>query len=316
MKPKAEQISESNLEPRAEPVYGLPIDWVGECGFRLMDTEFKHWETWKTKCNLRECDTETQAALLQFIRKRAYNLVMTACGAKHFIPPNISELDGWYWWDLFEIVYIIRESKTQKKYKDGLFYIAARAQNDPADAMERQVCTYFKRDVLREFMKDHCPQKQRDVPLDEPLSQEESEGETRKDQKSLDGDATRDTVTLHETEQLAGDYANWLFKEMNRRERVAVAATYLNLAHSTPEVERAAGCKKSVLRTAYLALFTKLTDRLKRDFPEETAENLIRLGFYVFEVLKEKSHSWAKRESYCKGFLNLMGDRTASGNER
>jgi len=275
-----------------------------------MDTAYSHWVEWKEKCDLRICNPETQGALLQYMQKRACSLVEEACAYTHRAPTGISEMDGWRWWNLFEGFYIARASRTQKHIKDWLFYTTEHAYNSPVEALERKVCFCLKRDVLRGFVRDCCPRIREEVSMDEPVGRDDPDGDTRKDVLSLHGDETRDTIARNEAERIAADYANSLFAGMNRRERVAVAATYLNLAHSNVEVEYAAGCKKSVLRTAYRALFVKLVERMKSDYPDESPENLVRMGFYVFEALKVKAYEWARHESICHGLISISDRRT------
>lgn len=281
-----------------------------------MDTTFENWVEWKEKCDVRRCGPETQANLLTYIGKRAQHILNKAAHATERLPPDKRELSGWYWWAIFDDFYARREAKTRKRIKDWLFQNAASDASSPADAMERQVCALFGRDVIREYVRECCSPTRELTVLDVPQWRDDPTGDTRKDVLTLGEDETRDAVAANEARQMVADYADRVFQGMDRRERVAVAATSLNLPHSAPEVERAAGCKKSVLCAAYKALFQQVVERLRCDLAGEQSETLARIGFYVFEILKEKAYEWARQEGCCAGLLKLAGDRTTRGNAK
>ncbi len=272
-----------------------------------MATEFKHWEEWKEKCNLRLCGDETKAALLEYSGDRAYRLVKWAMISLKFGYQDIHEIDRWEGWDLFEGFYFDRGERTGKAYKDWLFLTAQNSPDNCVVVLEKEM-TLLLRNVVRTYIREHYPRKG-GMSLDAPLESGNPDSGTLMDVTPSPDLSPRDHVEASEERNVAADFASRFFEELSRRERVVLVALGLGLPASCAEAEKAAQCKRSMLADAKSQLNICIRDRLKR----EMSEDADYLRFYVLEALLEKCIEWAKGEKSCESMFHLLKVRQAGG---
>lgn len=272
-----------------------------------MATEFKHWEEWKEKCNLRLCGDETKAALLEYSGKRFHSLVEWALRSLKFAYQDINEKNAWVGWDLFDNYYIDRGERTGKAYKDWLFLTARNSPDNCVVVLEKEM-NLLLRNVVRTYIREHYPRKGVKS-LDAPLESGNPDSGTLMDVTPSRDCSTRDSVEASDGRNVAAGFASRFFKELSRRDRVVLVALGLGLPASCAEAEKAAQCKKSMLADARSQLNICIRDRLKR----EMSEDADYLRFYVLEALLEKCIEWAKGEKSCESMFHLLKVRQAGG---
>jgi hypothetical protein len=278
-----------------------------------METELRHWTQWKEQCDIAKCDDDTKSSLCGYIRARLKQLARRACrNLGQGTALNEFELGAETCWALFEAFYEDRASRTGKCYKDWIFASAGNHGNSATDAVERAT-NHLLYDVVRQFVRTHWPKASNLASLDAALYQSESETFTLYSVLPDGHNTPTEDVEEGDHRQLAAPFADGLFRNMIRRERVAVAVRGLNLPLSCPEAETAAACKKSMLHDARNRLYDRLKRQLARDFPQDTAENGGRLCFYVCEALVERCISWAEDDEGCRPIFRLVEAKGGRG---
>ena len=276
-----------------------------------MDTEFKHWEEWKLRCELKACCEDTQRALLQYIEKRAGGVVAKAAAAIGRAPGKYHEITGWEWWRIVESFYHIPDKDGRKKpYKDWLFLrIQESSQNSPAYVAEAFVTSYFLRSAIRNWLIEQCPRVKNCSFLDAPVGGEDSDGTTLKDLTPDPHLQTAGEPVRREYKRIAADFATLLFDRTSVRERVGLTAIYLRLPLSAPEVMEAAGCRHAVLSTAPKALVQRLVDEIRQRFPAEPPDGIELLSRSTLEALEDLCLKWSRSEKRCVPVFSLLERR-------
>lgn len=274
---------------------------------QAMDTELKHWEEWKEKCDLKVCCEDTQAALLKYIEKRAGHLVSRNAAAQKRAPGNYHEISGWEWWHIVESFYHIPDKRGRMKpYKDWLFArIRGSSRNSPAYVAEAMAEKYLLHSAIRNWLVEQCPSIKNTMFLDAPLSTDDNDGTTVRDKTPDPNCQTADEPARRECKRLAGEFAARFFTAMSLRERVVLATLALELPASCPEAEAAAECKKSMLHVAHHTV----RDRLKQEMAEEAED----CRFYVEQALLDLCVDWANGEKSCEPIFHLLAKRQAEG---
>lgn len=263
------------------------------------------WIEWKQRCALDLCSAAARTALRSFAGARCQNFARKcretgrADGAA---PPLLAAADAWH---LLETHLVVKTDAAGKRYKDWLFArVAGRAGQAALDAIQGGA-TLIMRDVVREHLRrEYSPREftSLNAPLsdgDVPLTLEDI----------LPGGADpADEAGQREIERLAGEHASGFFREMSRRERVALLARELGLSLAHPAVARAAGCGKSMLCAAFRESVTRVAARLLADYGREDLPGVRVLTVRVLDRLTKAVLDWAAiSENACAHLFSLAG---------
>ena len=82
------------------------------------------------------------------------------------------------------------------------------------------------------------------------------------------------------------------------------------MAH--PEVEEAAGCRKSVLCSAYRDFVTRVGSVLRREYPQEDPESVLTLALLVVDKTGKLAVSWAESEKVFAGLFQINKNHETS----
>lgn len=265
------------------------------------------WMEWKKICALGLCSEETQSRLRKFgsVRFRKF-LSQYATGTSVRSTYHV-DLDAEDAWHLLETRLMINTTKRGKRYKDWLFARVKYSDDPPIDVIQGGA-SLIMRDAVREFLKREFSPRNT-VSLSMPLAEGESGG-TLTLEDLLPGDADPSCqAALREYEELAREHAKAAFGEMSRRERLAITAREIgvSLAHSL--IEKAAGCRKSVLNSSYHGFMRRTAERLKAEYPDDDNESVLWLTLITINNVKKSVLEWAKSENACAGFFLLAGKK-------
>ena len=295
------------------PLYANIVPWLYGFSDILLDvramseTSFKNWAEWKEKCDLRKCTEETQDILLLYVRKRWRRLTDDAIRKAKVGHIALQELDGWTCWDLFESYYADLQGRTHKVYKDYIFDRIRTSPKSPVDTIESSVFFHLL-GALIDYVQYHYHRAIVDS-LDAGIDGDDDAFAPYAYNRVVlpeQENPTVDDVTTREYHRIAPEIAQTFFPELSHRLRVSFVARELGLPLSHPEVERIAGCKKSVLRDKYNALILKLGSFLKAEYPQDDAYCLFDL---VISCLKDMCCRWVRTETSCAGLFLVVEAR-------
>jgi len=217
------------------------------------------------------------------------------------VPAALSAADSWH---LFETHLMVNSTRQGKRYKDWLL---ERSTIPGAEACEALTAgaVLVMRDAVREHLRrEYEPDWM--LSLNAPAA--DAAGETVSFEDLLPGGIDpSDEVATREFERLAAARAEEFFQEVGLRERIIVLARELGLSLAHPEVERTAGCRKSVLGEAYRACFARLARRLAVEYAAEDAEALRILTLMTFQELGNVVRAWSVSNAGCAGLLSAAG---------
>jgi hypothetical protein len=243
-------------------------------------SDFAPWQEWGERCDSTLCSENTRAELHKFARINwSAHLDGEAGGGD---VPEAGEVTGKEPWERFESYCAVKKTSEGKSTKSWLFMRLSLPSGKPADKI-RSGASGIIRSVVREFLR--------------------REGRFRlpglgRPQPSLDDDLPRgtegDSLSLHdllpdirdpnkqaefrELEELAVTEAGEIMSELTERQRIAITAKVLGLALSNPEVERIAGCKKSVLSAELDKARRAIKRKIHDDYPDERARRRSEFG--------------------------------------
>ncbi|MFC1497234.1 hypothetical protein ACFLS1_02010 [Verrucomicrobiota bacterium] len=253
-----------------------------------------HWIEWKEKCALALCSEEIQEQLRQFaflrFRKLAFQYVhRTSVGNGQALVPD--KKDAWH---MFETHLVVKTTKQGKRYKDWLFARTRCSDDAPIDVIQGGA-SLIMRDVVREHLRrEYSPNNM--VSFNKPLSAEGTF--TLEDLLPGDIDPSCE-AELHEYEELAERHAKDVFRDMEQRERVAFLAKDIGVSLADKAIIQLAGCKKSVLNTAYHNFMKKIASKLINEYPDDGHESVLRLTMMTISNIKENVWNWGKSEKAC-----------------
>jgi len=118
-----------------------------------------------------------------------------------------------------------------------------------------------------------------------------------------------DEAARWDLERTAAAEAERRWAELDRRERVLLAAREAGAALSHPALEQAARCRKSVLYSAYRALLARLASQLRRDFRGEDSAVLAALSRGVLDAWGRRALDWAKSENALSPLFSVTAGR-------
>jgi hypothetical protein len=114
------------------------------------------------------------------------------------------------------------------------------------------------------------------------------------------GDAER-----REYERLSRIHAADIFDSMTCRERVAVLAKSMGVSLAHREVEKAAGCRKSVLSAVFRQFVEAAASRLAARYQREDRDAVRALVRLTLCRIRDFVGAWARTEALCGAILGL-----------
>lgn len=241
--------------------------------------EFAPWEEWKRLCDSAKCSEETKSALYQFARINWDVYLEKEAGQRK--PPEKGEVIGREPWERFESYCAEPHSANGKSWKDWLFMRLSLPRGTPADKI-RSGASGIIRSVVREFLRKEgrfrLPRFAGPQPsLDDELSSDSNDKPlTLRDLLPDMRDPSKE-AEFRELEQLAAAEAAEMLADLTERQRIAITAKELHLALSNPEVEKIAGCKKSVLSAELDNAYRAIKWKFDRDYADEDQRGLNEL---------------------------------------
>lgn len=251
--------------------------------------DFAPWEEWKKCCDSAKCSGGARVALHQFARTCwNYHLDEESGGGD---VPEEGELTGEDPWQRFESHCAIKQTIEGKACKDWLFErIFLLPSGTPADKV-RSGAFFVMRSVVREFLRREGRFRLRrfgrpQPSLNEPVPNSE-EGLTKEDLLP-DTVAAGQDAELRDLQRIAMEEAQaTVSREFNDRQRIVFTAFALRVALSNPEVERIAGCKKSVLADTLIKTGREIGAKIDRDYAEAEPLERRKLHEYVLKAVLE-----------------------------
>ncbi len=233
--------------------------------------DFAPWEEWKKLCDSAQCSEETKSALYQFARINWDVHLGKEAGERK--PPEKGEVTGREPWERFESYCVVPNPTNGKSWKDWLFMRLSLPSGTAADKI-RSGASGIIRSVVREFLRKEgrfrLPRFAGPQPsLDDELPSDSNDGSlTLRDLLPDMRDPSKE-AEFRELEQLAVAEAAEIMSELTERQRISITAKVLGLALSNPDVERIAGCKKSVLSDELDKTGPGIIAKIHEDYAEE-----------------------------------------------
>lgn len=250
----------------------------------MSDASLRSWIEWKELCALGRCSEGARHELQQFavVRFQKY----ANAEAYRTNDPNgyllrVTPVDAWH---LLEVYFTVHFNRQGKRYKDWLFARTELSEDNPLDVIQGGA-TVLMREAVREFIRREVPAWGH-VSLHAPLHDSPGSG-TIEDLLPGELDPLGE-VESREYEDLAAKHANALLGELDKRERVALAAKGLGRSLADPVVLEYAGCKKSVLNAAYGTLIQRVATQIMGAHPGEERASLRYLTERTLAHLREK----------------------------
>lgn len=228
---------------------------------------FAAWREWGELCAADLCSESTKDALRAFARTR-WQAHLNHWGNNS---PESGEVTGNEAWHRFETHCVVKTTRAGKSYKSWLFQrIASLTEGTPVDIIESGACGIMRwavRDFIRNEGRVRLPGRltpERSLEDVVPGSDGRTFGDLLPDQVDVNSELER-----REYERLADDEASQWFLELSDRQRIVVTAWALGIALSNPEVEKIAGCKKSVLSDELKKTFQSIAVRINTKYVDE-----------------------------------------------
>ena len=135
------------------------------------------------------------------------------------------------------------------------------------------------RDVVREFIRRECRPRET-LSLDRAITADGSV--CLLDMLASEVDPASE-VSVREYRALADRHAREVFDGLSPRERLVLAARHLGVSLAHPDVEAAAGCRKSALSEAYRGVAIRAARLLEAQYADDGAESVLALTLMVLE---------------------------------
>lgn len=256
--------------------------------------EFAPWEEWKKHCDSAKCSDDARATLYQFARTCWNHHLDEQSGGGDV--PETGEVAGEDPWHRFESHCAIKQTTEGKSYKDWLFdRIRLLPNGTPADKV-RSGAFFVMRWVVQDFLRKEGRFRLRRFGRPQPsLSESVHNSEKGKSEEGLtkedllpDTVASGQDVELRDLQRIAVEEAQALVRRhFSERQRIVFTAVAMQVPLSHPEVERIAGCKKSVLSDTVNKTLREIAANIHRDYDEDdplVRDELIR---YVVRAVLE-----------------------------
>lgn len=263
------------------------------------------WCEWKRVCALGGCGAAAQTHLHGFAHHRFHLLARRVSGqlvAADRVPASVADLPAATAWHLFESHLEITHTRAGKRYKDWLFARLREGESRPLGVIEAGA-TVIMRDVVREYLRQTCSTGR--FSLQAPLADGEGVPLTLEDLLPGGEDPVAD-VARAEYPALAARLAQEEFATLPHRLRVAVFARGLGLGFQRADVEKAAGCRKSMLSAGYASFRQVLRERVARQFADEGPAGIADLLLRVLQGVQDRACLWAKSETTCSELFRVV----------
>jgi len=224
-----------------------------------------------------------------------FNALVSKCAVKlnmgERLNAGLRAADAWHLW---ETHLVVGRGRAGKCYKDWLFSRIPTESTASCDTLDilQGGATLIMRDVVREFLRREFSAKNV-LSLSEKTMFDAS-GVALEDLLPADVDPSQE-VELRELDNIALTLARDFFEDMSLRERVAVLARGIGLSLAHPSVEKAGGCRKTMLNQALWTFVKRLADRLSLDFSQEDKETVRLLAARIYARVAEQVITWAKK---------------------
>jgi hypothetical protein len=259
------------------------------------------WTQWKDRCALGLCTASVQSELRTFasvhftLYLRRYLYRTNTRGEQS----PLAEGDPWH---LFETHLAVRNTRQGKKYKEWLFARLPEGGGSDVEALAGGAALLM-RDVAREHLRrEYAPADV--ISLNSPIGGTDESGLTLED--LLPGTINPvDEVATREYERLAAAHAKEFFAGMGPRERVAFLAKDLGISLAHGEVEKAAGCRKSVLNESYQAFIVNAACEMKERYSAEDSQSVRVLTLMTLQEIKGCVSRWARTSPDLATFFSI-----------
>ncbi len=265
--------------------------------------DWRHWQDWRRYCSLAACDIEAREALCEFaaMRWRRYAIIYSGITNPRVVVALTPTAD--MAWHAFETMLRLRHTRRGKSYKQWLFARIAR-NGGAGEALDtvQSGASLLMRDVVRDHFR-------REMPRAGTLSLEEPSHGVSGQALSLgellpSADDVCELAQQRDIERLGGLTAESLLDGMlPRRCKIAMLAreTGWSLAH--PMILKVAGCRKSVLNSAYHDGLHWIAEAVNNRFAKDDRSTRAALAVATLRAVKTKLIEWAKLESSLSGFF-------------
>jgi len=269
---------------------------------------------WRRRCALAACSAPSAARLREFAVTRFDAFCrryapFPAARVPHPLTPAAGDC-----WHLFETHLTVDETRAGKRYKQWLFE-AARAGDGPPLARLTGGAALLMRDVVRTWLAREGPRPRTDS-LQAPLGADVA-GARLTLEDLLPGESDpADEAAQRDLERCAAVIAERGWPDLDRRERIVLAARECGRTLSDPAVERAAECRKSMLYAAFRAVLARLAAQLRRDCRGEAPSALAALARLALAELSRRAFHWAKSEKSCTALFSKAAAQAAPTGKR
>ena len=275
-----------------------------------MNTDEQHavdaWMEWKKQCAYDLCADGTKAYLLEYAVARFRKWLERCACAMRVSARQHATMSGRDVWHLLETRMTAGKDLRGKRYKDWLFRRVQLSEDSPLDVIQGGA-TLVMREAVRDLLRQEAAPGWM-LSLGQPLTGQGEEDLMLEDILA-GGVNPADEAALREYEAIAGEHACDVFKDMTQRERIAVLARKLGLSLACEDVERAAGCKKSVLSELYRGFAGRVGELLRNRYSGEDMESILVLALMTMDRIAEEVLRWGKTEESCSRIVALAGER-------
>lgn len=266
-----------------------PADEAGKVA-SLLDA----FQEWRRRCSLAACSDSAAVLLRQFAASRFDAFCrryapFPALRVPHPLTPPPADC-----WHLFETRLAVARTRGGKRYKQWLFESARVGDRLPLDRLTGGA-SLLMRDVVRAWLAHEAPHPRAES-LQAPIAVSESGRPLTLEDLLPDERNPAEEAARRDIGNLSAKLARRLWPELDRRERIVLAARVAGRPLSDPAVERAAGCRKSMLYAALRALLERLAAQLRRDHPSEERAVLLAVARGVLDDLARRALEWATSE--------------------
>lgn len=228
------------------------------------------WRTWKQVCAADLCDSETAAVLRRFGQVRFATYVRRA-GLQ--VP---EARDAWH---LFESTCQVTKTRAGKRYKDWLFARAEILDITWLEAMESGA-SLLMRCVVREYLRrEHSPTFMQSI--QKPMG----DGVVTLEELLPDPVDAQGGIDEVELTAMAQHLAGQMFPSLDKTERALIWAKLHSIPFSDPRIMNKTRLRKSVLHERFDLLIKRLTEIIRRTYPNETHSVTTSLLIYSLSAL-------------------------------
>jgi hypothetical protein len=243
------------------------------------------WRAWKKHCAAERCG-EAEAAMLRRFGSARFSYYVQRyadrVGHRGGALRVAEAADGW---NLLESHVQISKTRPGKRYKDWLFARAKRGGPDHFLALMESGATLLMRTVVRIYLrKEHHARFM--ASLQAPRGGTDGEGTYTLEDLIPDASAhPADEVSEREWRELAIRHATDFFETMEFREVVTLWARGRGINLCDRRLLNWAGYSESALYKEYRKFLEKMGSVIKKFYPEESPEALVRMGVMIHEEL-------------------------------